>query len=86
MVLLDICLITAYLQFEDIFCQQKREYGNGKLATPVISNIFVEHFEGNALDSTDHKTIKFLRYVEDTSVLREFGRLAEYKLGQRTTE
>jgi hypothetical protein len=37
--------------------------------SPVISNIFVEHFEEIAPDTVDYKHAKWLRYVDDTFVV-----------------
>jgi hypothetical protein len=41
--------------------------------SPVISNIFMEHFEEIALDTADHRTAKWLRYVDDTFVVWPHG-------------
>jgi hypothetical protein len=38
------------------------------MASPMVSNIFIEHFVEIALDTADHKPAKWLRYVEDTMV------------------
>jgi hypothetical protein len=63
MELLDICLTTRYFQFENKLCQQKEGMAMGNLLSPVVSNIFMEHFEEMALDTADYKPAKWLRYV-----------------------
>jgi hypothetical protein len=52
MELLDICLTTTQFQSEDKFYQQKQGMETGN------SNIFTEHFEETAMDTTDHKPTK----------------------------
>jgi hypothetical protein len=41
----------------------------GNSPSPVVSNIFMEHSAKIALDSADHKSAKWLRYVDDTFVV-----------------
>jgi hypothetical protein len=67
--LLDICLTTTHFQFEDRFYQQKEGMAMGNSLSPVVSNIFMEHFEEIGLDTADHKPAKWLRYVDDTFVV-----------------
>jgi hypothetical protein len=38
----------------------------GSSLSPIISNIYVEHFEKLALDSAQRKPSLWLRYVDDT--------------------
>jgi hypothetical protein len=38
----------------------------GNSLSPVVSNIFMEHFEEIALDTADHIPTKWVRYVDDT--------------------
>jgi hypothetical protein len=45
----------------------------GKSLSPVVSNIFMEHFEKTALDTADYIPAKWLRYVDDTFVLWPHG-------------
>jgi hypothetical protein len=45
----------------------------GHLLFPVVSNIFMEHFEETALDTVDYKPTKRLRYVNDTFVAWPHG-------------
>jgi hypothetical protein len=73
MELLDICITTTYFQFEDMFYQQKECMTMGNSLSPVVSNIFMGHFEEIALDTANHKPAKWLRYVYDTFVVRPQG-------------
>jgi hypothetical protein len=41
--------------------------------SPVVSNIFIEHFEETTLDTADHKPAKWLRYVNYTFVVWPHG-------------
>jgi hypothetical protein len=38
----------------------------GNSLSPVVSNIFMEHFEEIALDATEYKPAEWLRYVDNT--------------------
>jgi hypothetical protein len=55
--LLYIYLTTTYLQFEDKFYQQKK-VGQLEIPSPMVSNIFMEHFEEIILDTADCKPAK----------------------------
>jgi hypothetical protein len=69
MELTDVCLTTMYFQFEDKFYQQKEGMAMGNFLSPVISNLFMEHFEEIALDTADYKPTKWFGYVNDTFVV-----------------
>jgi hypothetical protein len=69
MEVLDICLTTTYFQFEDKFYQQKEGMAMGNLLSLVVSNIFMEHSKEIALDTADHKPAKWLRYIDNTSMV-----------------
>jgi hypothetical protein len=66
MELLDICLTSTYFQFEVKFCQQKEGMTVRIPLFLMVSNKFMEQFEEIALDIADHKTVKWLRYFDDT--------------------
>jgi hypothetical protein len=69
MELLDICLTTTYLHYEHKFYHQKDGMAMENSLSPVVSNIFMEHFEETALLTADHKFTKWLRYVDNTFVV-----------------
>jgi hypothetical protein len=65
MELLEVCLRTISFQVEDKFLQQKDGMAMGSSLSPIVSNIFMEHFEKLALDSEQYKTSLQLWYVDD---------------------
>jgi hypothetical protein len=78
--LLEVCMKTTYFQFADIFHQQKDGMAMYSSLSPVVSNIFMEHFEKVAIDTTDLIPAIWLRYVDDTFVVWPHGptRLQEF--------
>jgi hypothetical protein len=54
---------------DDKFFQQKDGMAMGSFLSPIVSNIFMGHFEKLVLDSTQHKPSVWLRYVDDTFVV-----------------
>jgi hypothetical protein len=49
------CLRTTYFQVDDKFFQQKDGMAMESSLPPIVSNIFMEHFEKLALDATQYK-------------------------------
>jgi hypothetical protein len=66
MELLDICLTTTYFQSEDKFYQQKEGKAVGKSLSPVVSNVFMEHFEEITQDTAGLKPAKWFGFFDDT--------------------
>jgi hypothetical protein len=62
-----------YFQSEDKFYQQQKGIAMGNSLSPVVSNIFMEHSAKIVLDTADHKPAKWLRYVDNTSVILPHG-------------
>jgi hypothetical protein len=73
MELLVVCVRTTYFQVEDRFYQQKNRVEMGSSLSPIISNIFMEHFEQLSMDSVPHKPAIWLRCVDNTSVMCTHG-------------
>jgi hypothetical protein len=69
MELLDICFKTIYFQYY----QQKEGVAMGNSLSPVLSNIFMEHFEEIAMDTAECKPANWLMYVNDTFVIWPYG-------------
>jgi hypothetical protein len=67
--LLEVCLRTTYFHVDDKFFQQKYFMNMGSLQSPIINNIFMEHFEKLTLDSARHKPSLWLLYFDDTFVV-----------------
>jgi hypothetical protein len=55
MELLEACLRTAYFQVDDKFFEQKDGVTTGGSLSPIVSNIYIKHFEKLALDSAQRK-------------------------------
>jgi hypothetical protein len=66
MELLEVCFRTVV---DDKFFQQIYSVVIGSCLSPIVSNIFTEHFEKLALGSAQHKPWMWLRYVDDTFVV-----------------
>jgi hypothetical protein len=66
-------LRTTYFQADDRFYQQKDGMAMGSSLSPIVSNIYMEHFEKLALDSEQQKPSLWLRYVDDTFVIWPHG-------------
>jgi hypothetical protein len=71
--LLQVCLRTTYFQLEDKFFQHKDDMAMGSSLSPIVSSIFMEHFQKLALDSAQHKPSLWLRYFDDTFVVLPHG-------------
>jgi hypothetical protein len=61
-------LRTTYFQGDDGFYQQKDGMAMGSSLSPVVSIIYMEHFEQLAVDSAQDKPSLWLRYMDDTFI------------------
>jgi hypothetical protein len=73
MELMETCLKTTDFKVEDTFFQQKDGMAMGSSLFLVVGNIYMEYFQRLALDTTEHKPAKWLRYVDDTFVIWPHG-------------
>jgi hypothetical protein len=73
MELLEVCLRTTYIQVDNMFFQQKDGMAMRTSLLPIVSNIYIEHYEKLALDSAQHKPSLWLQYANDTSVVWPHG-------------
>jgi hypothetical protein len=69
MELLDLCFRTSYFQMDEKFFQQKEAMAVGSSLSPIVNNIYMEHFGKLPLDSAQHKPSLWLRYLDDNVVV-----------------
>jgi len=72
--LIEHCLKTTYFSYNNQFYEQTSGAAMGSPISPVIANIFMEHFEKEALQKTPKKPEVWFRYVDDTFVIWRHGR------------
>jgi hypothetical protein len=73
MELLEVYLRTTYFQVGGKYFQQGDGMAMGSSLSPVVSYIYMEHFENLALDSTLHKPSLWLLYFDDTFAVWPHG-------------
>ena len=72
--LVELCLRSTYFQFKEHFYVQSEGTAMGSLLSPIIANLYMEHFESVALESPQLQPKLWLRYVDDTFVIWQHGK------------
>jgi hypothetical protein len=72
--LIEHCLTSTYFQFQGEFYEQTSGAAMGSPISPIIANIFMEHFENEVLKNAPLKPSTWFRYVDDTFVIWSHGR------------
>lgn len=63
------CLTSTSFQFQRKFFEQTSGAAMGSPISPIIANIFMEHFENEILKDAHLKLSTWFRYVDDTFVI-----------------
>lgn len=63
--LLELCLKSSYFSFKGIIYEQTHGVAMGSPLSPIIANIFIEHFEQKALRSFPYTPEEWKRFVDD---------------------
>ena len=54
---LGFCLHNTYFSFQNKFCEQVEGAAMGSLVSPILANLYMVHFEGEALRSASHPQV-----------------------------
>ena len=63
--LLEYCLTTTYFQYACEFYEQVEGAAMGSPLSPLVANLFMEHFEQRAIESFKYNLTFWARYVDD---------------------
>ena len=76
--LLSLCLKGTYFVFQGQYYEQLEGAAMGSPVSPIIANLYMEHFETNALASAPSPPRYWKRYVDDTFVVIQKSKQEEF--------
>ena len=68
--LLEFCLKNTYFSFQGQFFEQVEGAAMGSPVSPIVANLYMEHFEQKALSSSPPPRF-WHRYVDDTTIIHK---------------
>ena len=76
--LLEFCLNSTSFVFQGQYYQQVGGAAMGSPLSPIVANIFMEHFEKETLETAPHPPSPWKRFVDDTFVILETQHKEEF--------
>ena len=76
--LLLTCLKTTYFLYDGVIYSQVEGAAMGSPVSPIVANLFMEWFEGNAINTFMYEISLWKRYVDDTIVVLDDSLLEDF--------
>ena len=76
--LLEFCLRSTYFVFQGQHYEQVESAAMGSPLSPIVANIYMEHFETKTLETATHPPSLWKRFVDDTFVILETTHKEEF--------